>query len=747
MTVASASVTRIPVRRPLVVVAGNPNTGKTTVFNRLTGAEYKVANYPGVTVERHSATLALPGGAVVDVLDVPGTYSLSARSREEELAIQTVAGLEPFESPDLVVLVADATQLSRNLYMVLQVLELGVPVVLAVNMVDMLEERGQSLDLASIRRELGIPVVETTALRGRGMDELKQEIERALADPGRARPGWRWIPEDPALLADVQSVMQTLPPGWVRGNPERGRAIAIWALLSLDAQDELEAIPDAVRKVVEKRRSAAAEQGRPIDAEIIGGRYAWIDARMPLFLREPDAKRDTPNERRTLTERIDAVLLHPTAGFAIFLIVMGIVFQSLFNWADPAIHGIENLFSLLASSSRAWLPTGIIQEFVGGGLIAGVGSVVVFLPQILLLFFFIGLMEDSGYMARVAFLMDRIMRAMGLHGRAFVPMLSGYACAVPAILATRTMERQRDRTLTMMVIPLMTCSARLPVYTLIIGTLFPPSKAFGLLPVQGLLMIGMYLFSTLTALVAAIVLSRTLFRGPPVPLILELPPYRVPHWPSVVRMMWLRTRSFLEGAGTIILLCTIALWLLLSFPRNSAQKARFEAERAQVVARDLAAGEQGVRLAAIDVAEGSERMRSSYGASLGRALEPAIAPLGFDWKIGVGLIGAFAAREVFISTMGVVYGAGDARGSGSTTLRERIRAEMRADGRPVYTPLVGLSLMIFFALACQCMSTLAAIRRETRSWRWPLFLFAYMGVLAWIASFAVYQGGRWLGLA
>jgi len=293
----------------------------------------------------------------------------------------------------------------------------------------------------------------------------------------------------------------------------------------------------------------------------------------------------------------------------------------------------------------------------------------------------------------------------------------------------------------------MTCSARLPVYTLIIGTLFPPSKVFGVVPVQGLLMIAMYVFSTLTALVAAMVLSRTLFKGPPVPLILELPPYRMPHVPSVLRMMWLRTRSFLESAGTVILACTIVLWALLSFPRSTGQTARFDADRARAEASAAPAAERAEKIAEIDRAEDSERLRASYGGRLGHAIEPAIEPLGFDWKIGVGLIGAFAAREVFVSTMGVVYGAGSESDEKSSTLREKIRAETRADGRPVYTPLVGLSLMIFFALACQCMSTLAAVRRETKSWRWPAFLFVYMSVLAWIASFAVYQGGRWLGMS
>jgi ferrous iron transport protein B len=587
--------------------------------------------------------------------------------------------------------------------------------------------------------------VATSALHGRGLDELRAEIEACLEQPARALSGWRWAPLAPAIEDDVRTVMAELPASWSHGSVDRARALALWSLLSLDEVDELEEVPEGLRRAVFEVREAAGRAGRQIDSEVIHGRYGWIDERMPAFVRRPIPLEGAAP--RTLTDRLDAVLLSPAAGFIIFLLVMGVVFQSLFSWADPAIGAVEGLFAWLASLSRAWLPEGLLQEFVEGGLIAGVGSVVVFLPQILLLFFFIGLMEDSGYIARVAFLMDRIMRAMGLHGRAFVPMLSGYACAVPAILATRTMERQRDRTLTMMVIPLMTCSARLPVYTLIIATLFPPSKVFGFVPVQGLLMIGMYLFSTLAALAAATVLSRTLFKGPPVPLILEMPPYRVPHWPSVLRMMWLRTRSFLESAGGVILVCTIFLWVLLSFPRDSSQKASFDSRRAQVLAADEASIDREAALGAIEHEEASLRLRESYGGRLGHAIEPTIRPLGFDWKIGIGLIGAFAAREVFVSTLGVVYGVGDENDETSPTLREKIRQETHADGRPVYTPLVGLSLMIFFALACQCMSTLAAVRRETKTWRWPVFLFVYMSVLAWIASFLVYQGGRWLGLS
>jgi ferrous iron transport protein B len=741
----SPSAAGTALARPLVAIAGNPNTGKTTVFNRLTGSDHKVGNYPGVTVERHTGMLALTSGDVVDIIDIPGAYSLSARSREEEIAIQAVSGFAPFETPDVVVVVVDATQLSRNLYLVLQILELELPVIVALNMLDMLAERGLAIDAKALERELGVPVVEMSALRGRGLEELRAEIERVLADPSRARPGAKWRPESVPLCEDVERVIRAVPASWAKGNDERARALALWALLSLDEQDELEGISSELRERVAERRRIAAHSNRQIDSEVIRGRYAWIDARMPRFLSAPK------KPVRAFSERVDGILLNPVLGFPIFLVAMGIVFQSLFSWADPAIHVVETIFAYLASLVRATIPAGIFQEFLTNGLIAGVGSVLVFLPQILLLFFFIGLMEDSGYMARVAFLMDRLMKAIGLHGRAFVPMLSGYACAVPAIMATRTMERQRDRTLTMLVIPLMTCSARLPVYALIIGALFPPSRVFGALPVQGLLMIGMYLFSTVTALVAAAVLSRTLFKGPRVPLILELPPYRMPHWPSVLRMMWHRSRAFLQEAGGVILVCTIVLWALLSFPRDAARREQFAELRSQALAQGVSRDQLTRRMNEIDSEEAGEELRASYGGRLGHAIEPSIAPLGFDWKIGIGLIGAFAAREVFVSTLGVVYGVSanpTARPEDdSPTLRERIRQESRADGAPVYTPLVGLSLMVFFALACQCMSTLATVYRETRSWRWPAFLFAYMTVLAWLASFALYQGGRWLGFS
>jgi len=729
-------------RTPLVAVAGNPNTGKTTLFNRLTKSDQKVANYPGVTVDRHVGRMRLASGLQISVLDVPGTYSLSARSREEEIAIQSIAGLGGEALPDLVLLVVDATQLSRNLYMALQILELEVPLVVALNMTDVLEDRGESIDTEALSRELGVQVISISALKGRGIDGLERAIELALANPASARPGPRWKPETADLVADLDFIAAALPADWIRGSTARARALAAWALLSVDDPDELHVVPDAVRRAALDRRTRAAAAGRQVDAEIIRGRYGWIDAHMPAFVR--------PSTRgREVSERADAVLLNPWIGFPLFLLAMSVVFLALFSWSEPAIGWIESAFGFVNDVVRGGMSPSIVRDFITDGLIAGVGSVVVFLPQILLLFLFIGVLEDTGYMARVALLMDRVMRAMGLNGRAFVPMLSGYACAVPAILATRTMERQRDRTLTMMVIPLMTCSARLPVYTLVIAALFPPTLLLGFAPVQALLLVAMYLFSTVLALVVAAVLSRTMLKAPSVPLILELPPYRTPHWPSVVRQMLQKSRAFLSEAGTVILVCTVILWGLLSFPKDGAREARRAELQTQVAAIESEPSSPDVQ-ARLDVLASEQgelagdALRASYAGRLGQAIEPTIEPLGFDWKIGIGLIGAFAAREVFVATMGVVYGIGDADEE-SATLRDRIRAETRANGEPVYTPLVGLSLMVFFALACQCMSTLAAVRRETKSWGWVAFLFVYMTALAWIASFVVYQGGRLLG--
>jgi ferrous iron transport protein B len=698
---------------PLVLLIGNPNTGKTTLFNRLTGQNARVGNYPGVTVERRPGRLRVDaedgsGTVLVDLIDVPGTYSLSARSAEEQIAINAALGLGGSTPPALVVVVVDAGQLIRNLYVVLQLAELQVPMVIALNMIDEVAPNPPSP--AVISRLFGAPVVPTNARRGDGVAELKRAVALALRHP--PRPDVH-LPYPPALLRDAERVAGALPESW-RTTPERERALALWALTSIEQRDELRGIDPQLRQRCLEVRIAAGN--RDLDAEVIGTRYAFLDRHAGELHRTLALH----PRKHPVSETVDRIVLHPLYGFIIFLGLMLIVFQALFSWADPAISVIEGATAWLQSSLGGWLPDNLFSDLLRNGIVGGVGNVLVFLPQILLLFLFVGVLEDTGYMARIAFLMDRIMRVLGLHGRAFVPMLSGFACAVPAILSTRTMERFHDRLLTIMVIPLMTCSARLPVYTLIIAALFPPAAVLGWVPVQGLLMVSMYVFSVLVTLLAAAVLGRTIIRGQQVPLILELPPYRLPTPRTVIRTMLERSWVFAREAGTVILICTIALWVLLSFPRPPAVDAS-------------------------DPQAAAQRIEASWGGQLGKAIEPALAPLGFDWKIGIGIVGAFAAREVFVSTMGVIYGVGELDEE-AVPLRERLRGERRADGTARYTPLVGLSLMVFFALACQCMSTLAVTRRETRSWLWPAFMFVYMTVLAWSASFLVYQGGRLFGL-
>jgi len=717
-------------QRPQLVLAGNPNVGKTTLFNALTGLSAKVSNYPGITVERKRGTVKLSGDVAADLHDLPGTYSLNARSSEEQIAFHAIVGIAGSPVPDAVVICIDATQVARSAYLLLQCQELGARCVVALTMVD--EAKTATPDPRALGALLGCEVVPVVARTRSGLPELVAAIARTLQTERRPRAHWE---ASAALRARLDVVKAALPAPWTTAArygtdlPAGDDALALWALTCIELRtggtedDELD-LPEALRRAVE---TASTPDDVELDRPILA-RWTWLDLEVAKL-----AKRQV-NRRRT--ERIDRFLLHRVIGFAAFMAVMTVLFMSLFWWSDPAIDGVDRLFKGLGELVRGGLGEGIFTDFLVDGVIGGVGSVMVFLPQILLLFLFLGFLEDCGYLARVAYLMDRIMRSMNLHGRAFVPMLSGFACAVPAILATRTMERRRDRILTMMVVPLMTCSARLPVYTLVIAALIPGARL-----TQALLMVGMYLFSVITALIAAWVMSKTVkpLKAKRLPFLIELPPYRWPRWRDVLRMMWGKSSMFLREAGTVILGCSIVLWALLAFPRElpkgspdyAAMIERAPSEQARQSLADARAG---------------ELLANSYGGRLGHALEPAISPLGFDWKIGVGIIGAFAAREVFISTLGIVFSVGEAD-EGSEPLRQALKEAKKPDGSRAYTPLVGLSLMIFFALACQCMSTLAVVRRETASLRWPVFLFTYMTALAWIVSFLVYQGGRLLGFS
>jgi ferrous iron transport protein B len=719
--------------RPLIVVAGNPNSGKSTVFNALSESDARVANYPGVTVDRRSATATLAGGLACELVDLPGTYSLASRSREEQIAVDALLD----RRTAAVLVVADATALARALYLVIEILEVGRPIVLAVNMVDEATRGGLSIDTAALSRLTGARVVPTVANRGEGMDEVRAALADAVRTP--PAPVIPAVERSAALEADLAELEALLPPTPPEASiPARARAQ--WLLLSLDDQrpDDLGGIPPQIRAAAAGIHRRARDAGRDVDLEIITARYRLVDR---MVAQAVAAGRSA----RRWTDRLDTILTHKVGGAVVFALVMLLIFQALFAWSEPAIGAIEWAVVETQTLVRAAMPPGPLTDLLADGVVAGVGNVVVFVPQIALLFIFIGLLEDLGYLARAAFVVDRVMRAVGLHGRAFVPMLSGFSCAVPAVLATRTLESRTDRLLTMLVLPLTSCSARLPVYVLVSATVFAPGSRVGFLSAGALALFSMYMLSVVAALVAAAVLRRTVLRGMSPTFLLELPPYRMPVFRVLFAGVWHRVRTFLTDAGSIILALTIVLWALLSYPRSDEVAASAEAERTALAASGASEGERAERLAAIDRQEAGAQLRESIAGRLGRIMEPALAPLGFDWRIGIGILGAFTAREVFVSTLGIVFDIEQADET-SQPLREALRSAVWPDGSPLLTPLSGVSLMVFFVLACQCMSTVAVVRRESGTWRWPLFMVAYMSVLAYVASLTVYQVGRIVGL-
>ncbi len=724
-------------RQALVLVAGNPNSGKSTVFNALSGARTRVGNYPGVTIERRSAVVSLHEGASIELTDLPGTYSLSARSREEQIAVESLLGRGP-RRPDAILVVADATALARALYLTLEILEIGRPVVIALNMTDEALRDGIAIDAARLERLTGARVIPTVASKGVGTDQLKSALAEAVRS--QSLPHVPEVVRPPALQADLAELEGLILAERLMDRPEEARVWAQWLLLSLDHEgsDELTGIPPTMRAAVRRIHQRGAEAGRNMDLEIIGARYQLVDRLIAEACSAP-----TPG-RRSWTDRVDAVLTHKVGGALAFAAVMMVVFQALFSWSEPAIGTIESAIAAVQTWVGSVMPPGPLTSLIVDGVIAGVGNVVVFVPQIALLFLFIGLLEDLGYLARAAFVIDRVMRAVGLHGKAFVPMLSGFSCAVPAVMATRTLESRTDRLLTMLVLPLTSCSARLPVYVLVTATVFAPGASVGFLSAGAVALFAMYALSVVAALVAAAVLRRTVLKGPVPTLVLELPPYRLPVMSVLLRGVWQRLKTFLVDAGTVILALTIVLWALLSYPKSDAVAAQAEGERGEVAAQALPDEEREARLAAIDSHESGAQLRNSVAGRLGRLMEPVIEPLGFDWRIGVGILGAFAAREVFVGTLGVVFDISDADET-NEPLREVLRGATWPDGSTLMTPLAGISLMVFFVLACQCMSTVAVVKRESGTWRWPLFMIAYMTALAYVASLTVYQVGSRLG--
>ena len=712
--VGAQSPTDASTRRIRVAIVGNPNTGKSTLFNALTGMRQRVGNFAGVTVERVEGAMRGPNGEKVTIIDVPGCYALSPASPDEEIALGVLRGTGGEPMPDVVVVVADALHLERNLYLVSQVLELGLPTVVALNQVDAAADAGVDVDAVALIHELGAPVIPTIATRGEGLDVLRKAMVTVLDLPRPTRPF--------ALSSELADAVAPLYDALLRHGALP--AVAAHDALRLLAVPRLESwygdSRAAIAPMVDEARIAVAATGanpRSLEAEL---RYGWssgVVARTVVNHNEG---------ARTGSDRIDAIVLHRVWGPVLFIAVMALVFQGIFTWAQPLMTAVEWAVGQIGDIVGALLPEGDLRGLLVDGVIGGVGSVLVFLPQIAMLFLFIGILEDSGYMARAAYLMDRLMRRVGLHGKSFIPMISGFACAVPAIMATRTIEEPKDRLATIMVVPLMSCSARLPVYTLLIGAFVPPVAVLGgLFSLQGVTMLLMYLLGTVTALAVAAVFKRTLLRGPVRPMILEMPAYRWPNLRTLLLNVWHRAQMFLRRAGTVILSCSVLLWALATYPRTEVPAGTLP-DRAHEI-----------------------RLEHSALGHVGKLIEPLVRPLGYDWKIGVSIAASFAAREVFVSTMGTIYGVGEADET-SVALRDRLQAEVNPrTGERRYTPLIALGLMVFYVYALMCISTVAVTVREAGGgrigWNWAIIQFVYMLGLAYIAALAVYQGGRLLG--
>ncbi len=710
-----------PRSRPRVVaVVGNPNTGKSTLFNCLSGLRQKVGNYPGVTVERHVGMASLDG-IPAELVDLPGTYSLAARSPDELVTVAALSGDGELPRPDAVLVVVDATSLRRNLFLLTQVMELGLPVVVALTMGDLLASRGVEVAADRLAERLDLPVVPVVASSGAGVAGLRAALRSALAGPP-ARP--------PVVIDEIDDGTRSLVESLGRDGVQVSALEARRALVDVDgaAQRRLEGLagPGVTIRLEELRRRLGA--GRTLAEVEAGRRYAFIDRLV--------GEVETRQERVTWSDRIDRVVGHRVVGPLVFLGLMALVFQAVFSWAVPLMDAVEMALAGLAGVAGAVLPDGALQSMVVDGIIGGVGSVLVFVPQILVLFAFLFVLEDSGYMARAAFLIDRLMRGCGLSGHAFIPMLSSFACAVPGIMATRVIADRRDRFATIVAAPFMTCSARLPVYALLIAALVPQRTWLGgVVNLHGLVLLGLYLLGIAGGVGTALLLKRTVLRGPAPPFLLEIPPYRWPDPRSVGLRLLQRGRLFLVRAGTVIFAASLVVWALAYFPHSDRVDERFDRARGRAEA-SLSGDELAGRLEALDREEASAQMEGSLLARAGRLVEPAFRPLGWDWKVSAAVLASFPAREVVVATLGTLYAVGTGDGGDEAALGDRLARPEAPGEAPVLDTATALGLMVFMAFCLQCVSTMAVMRRETNSWRWP--------VGAWLWMTALAYGGAWL---
>lgn len=707
-----------PASTACVALVGNPNSGKTTLFNALTGMNQKVGNYPGVTVEKVTGTYSHQGSQY-EVVDVPGLYSMRPVSLDEELATKAMAGTEG-RPPDVIVFVLDASNLERNLFLFSQTLAAGLPTVVALTMTDMLARERAEIDVAALESRLGVPVVNVVAHRKQGLAELQDAVARAIAE--------RTVPDiDLGFPTVVREAVFRLHDALARAGIDANRSEVREALLNPESawNSKLEGNPDIVRAFQEERQAVLGEsiQGRTVDAQT---RYAWAAKVRRAVLHSSDSR------VRAVSDAIDRVLTHRVFGLLIFFGLMYLVFQSIYTFASPIMGWIENgIQAVQAAVSPALAGTPLLQSLVVDGVLAGIGAVVVFLPQIAILFCFIGILEGTGYLARAAFLMDRILGWCGLNGRAFIPLLSSFACAVPGIMAARVMPDARSRMATALVAPFMSCSARLPVYVLLIGAFVEPQ--FGP-AVAGAVLFLMHFVGLAVAVPMVWILNRSLFKTKRLPFVLELPRYQWPRWRDVALTVTTRVKVFLQTAGTIIFVMSIVIWALLSFPKSEAMDSRYKAAyQSQSESFKEARSEENYIQA--------QRVRDSYLGQFGRAIEPAFVPAGFDWRITTAVLAAFPAREVVVSALGIIFSLGGDADEESVDLRSALAQARWPDGRPLMTMASAASLMVFFALCAQCLATLATIKRETGSWKWAAFSFASMTTLAYLAAVVVFQVG------
>lgn len=707
----------------VVALTGNPNSGKTTIFNSLTGARQHVGNYPGVTVERKEGYRQHDDHEIMFV-DLPGTYSLTAYSAEELVARNFIID----EKPDVVVDIIDSSNLERNLYLAVQLMETRAPLVLAFNMSDEARVRGYEFDLEKFSQFFNAPVVRTVGHKGDGVDELMDKIVSIASSANNSRDTYD-VNYGDEVEEEISKIKLLL-----RSNPSLTEKYgARWLAVKLLENDR-----DVREKVASEevdaqlaRSSTHVEKilGEPPETTIASRRYGFISGACQ------EAVHSSIEVVHTVSDKIDAVITNRVLGLPIFLGFMYLVFYLTFTLGDPPMGWIESSFGWMGARVGALWPEGsesLLRSLLVDGIIGGVGGVIVFLPNILLLFFAIAILEDSGYMARAAFIMDRLMHGIGLHGKSFIPMLIGFGCSVPAIMATRMLENRRDRLVTMLVVPLMSCGARLPIYALIIPAFFPQAWNAPMLWI-------IYVIGMLLAVVSAKILRSTIFKGESVPFVMELPPYRMPTLRGVMTHMWQRGWLYLKKAGTIILGISIVLWALTTFPGLPEDEAgRFEKEKQAVEATATDEETKKEKIASIENTITESSLRHSIAGRIGHGMEPILRPMGFDWKIGTALIGAFAAKEVFVAQMGIVHSVGKGADEGSSALRDKLRAN--------YTPLVAFCIMLFCLVSAPCMATIAVTRRESNSWKWALFQLAGLTVMAWILTVIVFQAGRLLGI-